>query len=368
MTTFSRASRSPSYRLSALEPATNPPPGIETSTGRRAFALRAGVQTLRVRQSSPICCLGTAPGGCGQESENVLLTRMPSQTFTGCGARQRNSPTGGAAYGIPLYTRTSVPDPSTYPESIFTTLSRSLANTGTDSTRQRNSSRCRMGASDALELASIVARTRPLPHVAPVMAQGHDFRHGPSSRAPATMPAHETHQARRVRSHPVVARVLAARAHVDLLRNDERPEGLRVAGRVRGVRRDRSGRPGNADRAGSEPRRRHHHPQHTAAQRLRHAGAGQRHQQIRPGCRADFAGGPIAEHYLGTRSLGDGGRHRDPVDRDSGRAGELGRCVGKRQRHCRCDGLFSDLFPAVHARARLDHRAGTAQHRAAREP
>src|SRR5882724_11301614 len=98
----------------------NPPPGIETSTGSRAFAVRAGVQTLTVRQSSPRRSFGRATDGCGHDSANVLLSRIESQGFTGCGARHRNSPTGGAANGMPLYTRTAVPDPTTYPESILT--------------------------------------------------------------------------------------------------------------------------------------------------------------------------------------------------------------------------------------------------------
>jgi hypothetical protein len=45
---------------------------------------------------------------------------MPFQGVTGCGGRQRNSPTGGAAKGIPLKLETPSPvTPRTIPEAVF---------------------------------------------------------------------------------------------------------------------------------------------------------------------------------------------------------------------------------------------------------
>jgi hypothetical protein len=51
-TTFRRAKAVPSWRFSAPEPAWKPPPWIQTITGSRSSAFWAGVQTLRLRQSS----------------------------------------------------------------------------------------------------------------------------------------------------------------------------------------------------------------------------------------------------------------------------------------------------------------------------
>ena len=47
--------------------------------------------------------------------------RTPCQAGTGRGARQRNSPTGGAAYGIPRYTPSPFSSiPASSPDSTFT--------------------------------------------------------------------------------------------------------------------------------------------------------------------------------------------------------------------------------------------------------
>jgi len=48
---------------------------------------------------------------------------MPCHATTGCGAFHRNTPTGGAAKGIPLKPRTSplpLTTPETYPPSTYT--------------------------------------------------------------------------------------------------------------------------------------------------------------------------------------------------------------------------------------------------------
>src|SRR5580704_19362520 len=75
-------------------------------TGSRSFELRAGVQTFRYRQSS--FTFGGAPnmtamaGSCMQPGANVSACLTPDQLMTGWGGRQRWSPVGGAANGIPL--------------------------------------------------------------------------------------------------------------------------------------------------------------------------------------------------------------------------------------------------------------------------
>src|SRR5206468_6083831 len=110
-----RASASPS--LCGLEPAPSvyAPPKIQNITGRRSDGDGAAVQTFRYRQSS--LAAGESgrstdtfrrpmPFGCTQTSPNVSALRTPVHFATGCGARHRNAPTGGAANGTPLNTRT----------------------------------------------------------------------------------------------------------------------------------------------------------------------------------------------------------------------------------------------------------------------
>src|SRR3974390_2754058 len=41
-------------------------------------------------------------GACGQIASNAVASRTPAHAFTGTGSRQRRSPTGGCAYGMPL--------------------------------------------------------------------------------------------------------------------------------------------------------------------------------------------------------------------------------------------------------------------------
>src|SRR4051812_11791243 len=58
-----------------------------------------------------------------QRGPNATVSFTPSHFAGGCGAFQRSGPTGGAAYGMPLNTRTaaSVPAaPDTWPASVFT--------------------------------------------------------------------------------------------------------------------------------------------------------------------------------------------------------------------------------------------------------
>src|SRR5580765_6903062 len=96
-------------------------------TGRLSFGELALVQTLRYRQSSLRAgsrggaaaaggCAGAAPRAppprppkgapAAHGAPNASALRTPSHFATGCGARHRFSPTGGAAYGMPLNTRT----------------------------------------------------------------------------------------------------------------------------------------------------------------------------------------------------------------------------------------------------------------------
>src|SRR6185312_3241340 len=86
----------------------------------------AAVHTLRYKQSSlasddrkimssQICtCIGRSP--------KAVASRTPAHGLTGCGSLHRSSPTGGAAYGIPLKTRTPLLSraPRTTPLAVLT--------------------------------------------------------------------------------------------------------------------------------------------------------------------------------------------------------------------------------------------------------
>src|SRR6185295_14288802 len=97
-------------------------------TGRRSLGELAVVQTFRYRQSSLVGGAAAAfgpPGGppCVHRGPYSPAGRVPDQCATGCGARQRLLPVGGAANGIPLKTRISglVPTvPATRPASVLT--------------------------------------------------------------------------------------------------------------------------------------------------------------------------------------------------------------------------------------------------------
>ena len=65
-----------------------------------SFFASLGAKTLSFRQSSlPGTSSLVRPliSGCMQASPNSLASRVPVQPCAGCGGRQRNSPTGGAA-------------------------------------------------------------------------------------------------------------------------------------------------------------------------------------------------------------------------------------------------------------------------------
>src|SRR5438067_12575179 len=98
-------------------------------TGSLAVADEAAVHTFIYRQSSAVGGGGGAPARpppppfCMQRGPNATAVFTPSHRIGGCGAFQRSGPTGGAANGMPLNTRTaaSLPAaPDTMPESSFT--------------------------------------------------------------------------------------------------------------------------------------------------------------------------------------------------------------------------------------------------------
>src|SRR5262249_34714105 len=92
------------------------PPWIQTMTGSGFAAILAGRQTLRVRQSSDFGTLSV----CMQAGPKRLASFTPAQASTGLGTRQRRSPTGGAAYGIPfqLITAPAATPPTDPPSTI----------------------------------------------------------------------------------------------------------------------------------------------------------------------------------------------------------------------------------------------------------
>ena len=100
-TTPRRANAEPSYTAGELPPFTNPPPWIQTITGSFFGAGFSGAQTLRYRQSSaggvPSGAASLGKGSCMQSCAYASALRTPIHGATGCGSRQRRSPTGGAA-------------------------------------------------------------------------------------------------------------------------------------------------------------------------------------------------------------------------------------------------------------------------------
>src|SRR5690606_36010398 len=84
-----------------------------------------GRHKLRNRQSSDVFSLIVpvvrGQPACAQSAQNLLASRTPSHAATGCGGRQRYSPTGAAAYGIPLKLSTlSSVTPRTIPDAVRT--------------------------------------------------------------------------------------------------------------------------------------------------------------------------------------------------------------------------------------------------------
>src|SRR5678815_1798106 len=87
-------------------------------------ATTAGRQTFTNKQSSDEFADIAEPGGkpaCGHCAPKLLASRSPCHAGKGWGGRQRLSPTGGAAYGIPLKIEMSPSvTPRTIPEAVRT--------------------------------------------------------------------------------------------------------------------------------------------------------------------------------------------------------------------------------------------------------
>lgn len=98
------ANSSPETVASEPLPPTKPPPCIQTITGNWASCLLSdGCQMFRYRQSSDEPAIEPEPRGqpaCAQFAPYLLASSTPSHIGAGWGGRQRNAPTGGAAYGM----------------------------------------------------------------------------------------------------------------------------------------------------------------------------------------------------------------------------------------------------------------------------
>ena len=125
-TTSWRANEVPSYQGVPPDPPMKAPPWIHTMTGRLPSS-HAGVHTLSDRQSSSV--VGGMPpnrvsrgdGFCMATGPNSTQSRTPSHGGAGWGGRNRSSPTGGAAKGMPLKTSTpSTTLPCTLPAAVST--------------------------------------------------------------------------------------------------------------------------------------------------------------------------------------------------------------------------------------------------------
>lgn len=120
--------------------------GRELVSGTLDSAERIGVEfggSQGIAADDPVALAtseGSVPGGaaslgansCIQSLPYVPASRIPGQVAAGCGARQRRSPTGGAANGMPFQLSTA---PSTVPRStpcsIPTTVAATAGGVGT---------------------------------------------------------------------------------------------------------------------------------------------------------------------------------------------------------------------------------------------
>src|SRR6266496_3011957 len=128
-TTPLAANEVPLYQALRPDPPVKPPPWIHTRTGRDS-ASTPGVYTLRVRQPASLIsgCSAVAKkdswlGPCGAIGPKRSAGLTPLHGSGGRGGRQRRSPTGGAANGMPR--NCSTPDlsiPSTVPSRVSTSV------------------------------------------------------------------------------------------------------------------------------------------------------------------------------------------------------------------------------------------------------
>src|SRR6478736_2502248 len=79
-------------------PPVKPPPCIQTITGNfDCLVAVAGVHTFKKRQSSDWIDVEPVQARCGQSAQGLVASRTSFHGVTGCGGRQRYSPTGAAA-------------------------------------------------------------------------------------------------------------------------------------------------------------------------------------------------------------------------------------------------------------------------------
>jgi hypothetical protein len=97
-----------------------PPPWIHSSTG--APLAPPGAVTLRYRQSSLNGGPGSAsgPSGWTERQPSSVASRVPLHGSGGSGGRQRSSPTGGLAYGMPFQAMipSAISAPRTFPYAV----------------------------------------------------------------------------------------------------------------------------------------------------------------------------------------------------------------------------------------------------------
>src|ERR1035438_8238442 len=81
-------------------------------------------------------------GACMQRAPYPVAWRTPVQAAAGCGAFQRNGPTGGAAYGMPLKVRTlpsALTTPSRTPLAVRCSTERNCAHSTCGGSKMANS-------------------------------------------------------------------------------------------------------------------------------------------------------------------------------------------------------------------------------------
>src|SRR5688572_14260075 len=160
-----RASASPSYCGWDPAPDLSDPPYDHTMTGLRSEADAAAVQTFRYRQSS--LTSRAVPWPCMHRGPNDEASRTSLHDWTGCGGRHLSGPTGGAANGTPLKTRTSgvePPVPAMRPASRRTgSWTAAEADTATSETIADTNASSRIMMTSAVRESTRHAATHSLP-------------------------------------------------------------------------------------------------------------------------------------------------------------------------------------------------------------
>ena len=109
--------------------------------------------------------------GCGQPLPGAVAGDTAAQTACGCGERQRSSPTGGAANGIPSHCRRSPSEsPHTGPRSVDTVVP--SAHTGAPaSAGVLAASGCAVAVAVPVTAAATATITTPIRHLVTVQAK-----------------------------------------------------------------------------------------------------------------------------------------------------------------------------------------------------